>query len=81
MAKLFSSQLASEESIQEEFLPALRDIATCDWEGIEQVAIYMLAILVHKKKKRGVALVVDALPTKVTITVGTPHIKNVVQNV
>ena len=68
MAKLFSSQLDSDEKIRKEFLPALKALATCDWEGIFPVSIYLLAMLLHKKKKDGLSLAMSALPTDVSAT-------------
>ena len=68
VAKLFSNQLASDEKIREKFLPALKALATCDWEGIFPVSIYLLAMLVHKKKKNGLSLAMSALPTDVSAT-------------
>jgi hypothetical protein len=63
VAKLFSSQLDSEKKITEDFLPALKAFATCDWEGIFPVSLYLLAMLVHKKKKKGLSRAMSTLPT------------------
>ena len=68
VAELFSGQLASDETITEEFLPALKAFATCDWEKIFPVSIYLLAMLIHKKKN-GLSLAMSALPTYVSATV------------
>ena len=67
VAELFSGQLASDETITEEFLPALKAFASCDWEEIYPVSIYLLAMLIHKKKN-GLSLAMSALPTNVSAT-------------
>ena len=64
---LFSRQLDSDEKITQEFLPALKALATCDWEGIFLVSIYMLTMLVHKKEKDGISLAISTLPTAVSV--------------
>ena len=67
VAELFSSQLASDENITEKFLPTLKAFATCDWDNIFPVSIYLLAMLVHKKEN-GLSLAMSALPTDVSAT-------------
>ena len=66
VANLFSSQLDSEKMIVDEFLPTLKLFATCGWEAVEEVPMYMLGMLLHKTKKRGVSLAITALPTDVS---------------
>ena len=51
----------------EQFLPALVALASTDWELMKPVAVHMLAMLVDKMKKRGLALVSDNLPSNVSI--------------
>ena len=51
----------------EQFLPALVALASTDWELMKPVAMYMLAMLVDKMKKRGLALVSDNLPSNVSV--------------
>ena len=51
----------------EEFLPALVALASTDWELMKPVAVHMLAMLVDKMKKRGIALLSANLPSNVII--------------
>ena len=71
VAKLFSSQLDCDEKIKEKFLPALKALATCNWWGLRSVPIYMLVMLINKKKN-GYSLAMSTLPTDVN----TIHMKN-----
>ena len=66
VAKLFAGQLGSHKKIEKEFVPALKAFATCGWEPFEQVASYMLAMLLVRVQKRGVTLVTAALPQNVS---------------
>ena len=63
---LFSDKLVSEEMIVEEFLPALVALDDSSWHIMRSAAVHMLAMLVDKMKKRGLALVSANLPSNVS---------------
>ena len=69
IAKLFSNQLNPEQKREKSFLPAFKAIATCELEGFRGVAIYMLAMLLHKSPESGMSMVTDTLPSKVSMVI------------
>ena len=62
---LYSGNLVSEKMIVEQFLPIL--VALSSTVVMKPVAVHMLAMLVDKMKKRGIALVSANLPSNVRI--------------
>ena len=65
IAMLFSGHLDSEEEVKEHFLPALETIATTEWEGFREVAVYMLVMLLNKMPENGISLATNTLPSEV----------------
>ena len=62
---LFSGHLDSEEEVKEHFLPTMETIATTEWEGFREVAVYMFVMLLNKMPENGKSLAANALPSEV----------------